>query len=144
MLGCRWVTGQHYPISAAGHALTEFAISGPGGTPPSMHIRTVYTYAEDGRWAFDTIGNQLPFEHPEAYSARLKRERLTRDLLVEYLAEFGINPDDSSRFGRSAVVRQVVDWNTNRRFLAAERRHLGIAPVSDGAIHALAEGLNRH
>jgi hypothetical protein len=132
-LDCHWVSGQHYPRSAVGHAITEFSMSGPEGTPPLMGIRTVYSYAADGRWEFNAYGVEQPFERTESYSARLKRDRFTREMLIDYLAHFNIHPDDGGQFGRSVVVRQIVDWKPYTNSLAGERAYLGMPPVDDAA-----------
>lgn len=53
----------------------------------------------DGRRRFDTWGEPLTFEETSAYSARLKRERLTRPMLIRHLAELGIRADDEDAYG---------------------------------------------
>ncbi|HEX4400965.1 MAG TPA: hypothetical protein VHZ98_06535 [Galbitalea sp.] len=137
-LDCNWVSGQHYPRSAVGHAMTEFSMSGPEGNPPLMGIRTVYSYAADGRWEFNVYGVEQPFEQTEAYSARLKRDRFTREMLMDYLAHFDIHPDDVAKFGRSVVVRQIVNWKTYTNSLAGEREYLGMPLVDDEASRIIA------
>ncbi len=54
-----------------------------------MSIRTVGATATDGRWAWDESGQPLPFEDVSRYGARRKRDRLDRELLVQYLAALG-------------------------------------------------------
>ncbi len=46
--------------------------------------------------------------------ARLKRERLDRPLLVEYLDAMGIDVDSDTFYGPAWVIRQVVDWESRR------------------------------
>ena len=67
--------------------------------------------------------------------ARFKRNRFTRDMLIDYLSHFGIAPDDKSKFGRSVVVRQIVDWNGYTNTLSGEREYLGLPPVDPEAAH---------
>jgi hypothetical protein len=136
-LDCRWISGRHSPRSVVGHAMTGFRMAGPEGTPPLMGIRTVYSYAADGRWEFNAYGVEQPFEQPEAYSARLKRGRFTREMLINYLANFDIHPDDAEKFGRSVVVRQIVNWKTYTNSLASEREYLGMPPVDHEAAHTI-------
>ena len=113
-------------------------MSGPEGVPPLMTIRTVYSYAADGRWDFQTYGEVQPFEQTHAYTARLKRDRMTRAMLIDYLGNFGIRPDDTTQFGRSVTVRQIVDWRGHTSSLADEREYLGLPPLGDRAVELLA------
>lgn len=138
VLDCRWVSGQHHPRLAAGHAITEFKMAGPEGTTPGMNIRTVYSYAADGRWDFNAFGEVQPFEQTQAYTARLKRDRMTREMLIDYLDHFGIYPDDGTSFGRSVVVRQIVEWTSYTNSLAGEREYLGLPPINGAAADLIA------
>lgn len=47
---------------------------------------------------------------PERYEARLKRDRLNRQLLVEYLATMKIFVDDPDYFGAAQSIRADVAW----------------------------------
>lgn len=127
LLDVRWVIGSHQPMTAPGHATTQFQLGGPEGEEPLRFIRTISAHAEDGRWSWDESGAVLPFERPQAYGARRIRERLTRNLLVEYLAAMGIDVDEPTRYGAGCLVRQQVTWRTRRERVDAVRRSWGLA-----------------
>ncbi len=44
------------------------------------------------------------------YTARRVRDRIDRELLVEYLLGFGIHVDDDDWYGEGMLVQQVLDW----------------------------------
>lgn len=52
--------------------------------------RSIAAANDGGAWVFETSGEPFPFEHVTRYAARRKRDRFTREMLVGYLAEFGI------------------------------------------------------
>jgi hypothetical protein len=52
--------------------------------------RSIAAANDGGSWVFQTSGEPFPFEQTAHYSARLKRDRFTTEMLVAYLAEFGI------------------------------------------------------
>ncbi|MGH3390514.1 MAG: hypothetical protein ACRDOO_16730 [Actinomadura sp.] len=112
-LDCRGVLATHAPMREPGHAATAFELLGPEGPPPLHYIRTVGAYAADGRWSWDESGTPLPFEDLARYTRRLIRERLTRDLLVRYLGELGIDVSGSA-YGEAALVTQRP-WRWWRR-----------------------------
>ena len=99
----------HQPRLAAGHASTQFAYLGPEGEMPLGYIRTLAAHAEDGRWSWHTCGETLNFEDTSRYTARRIRDRLDRTLLLEYLAQLGIHPDDPSKFGPATLVVGASD-----------------------------------
>ncbi len=114
-LGATCVTAVHIARYGSGHAGTQLILAGPGGEPPLMYLRSLATHCEDGRWSWYESGAIQPFERPERYSARLKRDRLDRALLVDYLAALGLDVDDQSFYRRAWVMRQLVDWNVRRQ-----------------------------
>jgi hypothetical protein len=57
----------------------------------------------------DTSGTPLPFEDPSRYWARRVRDRLTRHMLVGYLAALAIGADDA-RYRPAVLVTQRVGW----------------------------------
>lgn len=63
----------------------------------------------------------LPFEDPSRYRARLVRDRLTRQLLVGYLAALGIRVDDDQRYARAVLVTQRVGWASRTESLQQAR-----------------------
>lgn len=127
VLGRRAVIAVHHPPTPPGHASTQFQLFGPDGEPPLMYLRTLAAHAEDGRWTWDVSGVPQPYERPERYTRRLKRERLDRPLLVEYLAALGIPVDDDTSYGSATVVRQRFRWGTRKQSLAQVRQSWGLA-----------------
>lgn len=116
------VTAVHMPRYGPGHASTQLVLEGPSGEPPLMAIRSLAAHCEDGRWSWHEWGKVQPFERPERYRARLKRDRLDRPLLVEYLDALGIHVDHDGYFGRAWAVRQLVDWHVRRESVEDFRR----------------------
>jgi hypothetical protein len=110
-MGARCVTAQHIPRYGPGHAATQLWIDGPEGEPPLMGVRALSAHAEDGRWKWHESGTPQSFEHPERYRSRRIRDRLDRDLLIEYLVALGIHVDDPAFFGSGVGLRQLVDWS---------------------------------
>ena len=117
----------HIPKYGPGHSATQFIIQGPSGRPPLMGIRDLAAHCADGNWSWHEWGTVQPFEHPDRYTTRLKRTRLDRSLLVEYLAALGIDVDGPCFLGQAWVVRQIVDWPVRRESVADFRRQHGWA-----------------
>jgi hypothetical protein len=107
LLRTRALIAVHQPPTAVGHASTQFRQLGSDGDPPLMYRRTIAAHAEDGRWSWYDYGEPLPFEHPQRYAARLKRDRLDRALLVEYLGAMGIAVDDQASYGQAELADSV-------------------------------------
>ena len=104
-LGARWVVATHHPLSPAGNASTELWLGGPGGEPPLGEVRPVAASAEDGRGSWHASGPVQPYERTGAYASASVPDRLTREMLVEYLDALGIAVDDAARYGAASVVR---------------------------------------
>src|SRR5204863_7464290 len=85
-----------------------YAPASLGGTLPLGYRRSIAAANDGGRWVFEESGEAFEFERTELYNARRKKERFTRELLEEYLNEFGIRPFDDSFFvvdnGHEAVL----------------------------------------
>jgi hypothetical protein len=63
--------------------------------------------SKEGRWLFRQSGERLAFEQVDAYLSKNIRDRLTQDMLLRYLASFGINSKDDKfySFKDSAILR---------------------------------------
>jgi hypothetical protein len=89
-----------------------------GGHMPLGYRRAISAANDGGRWVFDESGERFPFEQAEPYIERRKRDRFTREMLRDYLREFGVElfSDDFLRVGEeSPAVRlqQVTKvWQT--------------------------------
>ena len=53
--------------------------------------RAVLSYYDDTHWVFYDRGEPVEFENVENYKARLKKNRLNKDILMEYMRRMGIN-----------------------------------------------------
>ncbi|TCC16722.1 hypothetical protein [Kribbella sindirgiensis] len=69
----------------------------------------------EGRRAFDTYGDPLPFEETERYTRRLKRERLTSEMLERYCAHLGLYPYDPAFYGQLGYLLSDVRTEFQRQ-----------------------------
>lgn len=100
-------------------------IAGPAGQPPLYDVRTLSAVATDGRWEWVDWGDVQAFESLDRYARRRVRDRLDRDLLIQYLAALGIKVDDPEFFGEATVVVQQAPWKTRKESVAQFRRDSG-------------------
>lgn len=105
----------------------QFHLMGPGGSRPLGYIRVIDATNDGGRWDWGTSGKVQPFEHPERYTARLVRDRLTRDTIEEYCQALGIDVYDPSFYGPEAMLMethgeydQMTEWTLEQ----ARRQYL--------------------
>ena len=61
-----------------------------GGVPQLGYRRSIAAMNDGGRWIFHESGERFPFEQVEQYGERRKCDRFTREMLRDYLMEFGI------------------------------------------------------
>lgn len=123
--GWRCISAEHIPRYGPGHAATQLWIAGPTGQPPLYYIRTLSATATDGRWQWIDWGDVQEFESLDRYARRRVRDRLDRELLIEYLAALGIRVDDPEFFGEATVVVQQAPWKTRKESVAQFRRDSG-------------------
>jgi hypothetical protein len=69
----------------------------------------------EGRRRFEAYGDPFPFEETERYTRRLKRERLTSELLERYCAHLGLFPYDPSFYGQAGYLLTDVRTEFQRR-----------------------------
>lgn len=123
------VVAMHTPRYGPGHGGTQFWVLGPDGEPPLMYRRTLSAVAEDGRWLWYEAGEPLPFEETERYSARLKRDRLNRDVLLRYLAALGIRADDPGFYRHGIALKHTrIPWTRHPETVDEARTGLGLSP----------------
>lgn len=65
--------------------------------------RVVKSYLDDTRWVFYEEGEPLFFEDVNNYKARMKKKRLTKEILLDYMSKYGINFYDID----SNIVRRL-------------------------------------
>jgi hypothetical protein len=122
-LGCQGVIATHVPIGQYTHPCTQFELLGPNGPPSLRYIRTITAGVFDsGRWTFEVSGDQLPFEEPDAYQQRRKRDRFTRPMLIRYLAALGIHADDPQIYARAGILFESLSDYVPRTMTLSEAR----------------------
>ena len=126
-LARRSVVATHIPRGQYRYPSTKFVLIGDDGAS----LRTVYAgIYDEGRWLFDAYGEVQGFEEVEAYGRRLKRERLTREMLLDYLWALDIRADDPSFYGEGALIENRDSWRPGwtAGVEKARRQCLGIDP----------------
>jgi hypothetical protein len=89
-----------------------------GGSSPLNSRRSIAAMDDGGRWIFEESGERFPFEQVERYAERRKRDRFTREMLREYLSNFGLNPFSDDFFNISdqspavRLQRTTKVWHT--------------------------------
>lgn len=61
------------------------------GRPPLRYLRSIAAVNDGGRWRFDVVGPQQPFEAAEHYRSKLVRDRFPVTLLRDYLRTLGLD-----------------------------------------------------
>lgn len=74
-------------------------------------IRTVYAMRDINAWEFFQKGDPLFFEEPSLYDARLKRDRLTPNIISGYLARLGYGSLDQDFWISTAPAHLLCDQN---------------------------------
>ncbi|GFO57577.1 hypothetical protein GMSM_45840 [Geomonas sp. Red276] len=85
-----------------------------GGGQPLSYRRTIAAVNDGGRWVFEEAGPRFPFEKFDRYKLPRKRDRFTRDLLIEYLEQFGISPLSDDFYDVSKLCPAVMLENLTR------------------------------
>ena len=112
-LDCEAILATHIPVNQYPFPATQFQLLGPQGERPLRYVRTVSAgIFDEGHWRFLTSGAPQSFEDVEAYARRRIRDRLTRDLILEYLSSFGIAADDPDFYDGGAMVEEIRPWTT--------------------------------
>jgi hypothetical protein len=89
---------------------TSYYRDGNGFLEADRHVEVLF---DMGKWSFTEMGEPLPFEQPDRYGARLKRERLTPAMLRQYFVDLGIDLFDPNSFGPRSVVLECISPATN-------------------------------
>jgi hypothetical protein len=108
------VIASRVPRYGPGHEQTQLEVLGPPGEPPLMHVRTVSATATDGRWEWYESGQPFPFEQPERYASRRKRDRLDRQLLLAYLQALGIPAGSDEAYGEAVFLQETTVYPRSR------------------------------
>lgn len=59
---------------------------------------------DGGRWVFETSGTPFAFEDLSAYANRLKKRRLTAEMLLDYLRALGVPVNDEPDWSAAYLV----------------------------------------
>jgi hypothetical protein len=92
-----------------------FELIDPAKLPPGSPIRCyrgISAANDGGRWTFDLLNTQLPFEEPEYYTAKRVKDRFPPELLERYLKAMGIRifePDFYMPVGQQAIMFQIYE-----------------------------------
>jgi hypothetical protein len=133
-LQCEAVLATHVPEDQYPYPSTQFELLGPKGPPPLHYVRTISAGKFDsGRWEFSAIGEPQPFEEVERYAAKRIRDRLTREMLIRYLAALEIEPDRADFFNRAVLLETDAPFASRTSTLGDTQREYGISPLCDGS-----------
>lgn len=67
-------------------------------------------------------GDQQPFEEPDSYLQRRKRDRFTRPMRIRYLAALGIEADDVTVYRQAGTLFESLSDYIPRTMTLAEAR----------------------
>lgn len=80
--------------------------------------RVVHVSNQGSRWEFVEVGEPLPFEDVDRYRVRPTRNRLSSDLLADYLGHLGIRPFDDDFYTGPARLVHMRDLATSQPHIA--------------------------
>jgi hypothetical protein len=105
-----------------------FDVYGPKPNPIQNYIRSVVAMNDGGRWIFEEYGEPFPFEQVERYKERIKRKRLTFEMLRDYSAALGVRPFDEDFYlpdGVATLVEMLGPTYPNMREYTLEEARAG-------------------
>jgi hypothetical protein len=100
-----------------------------GGRGPSGYRRSICALNDGGRWDFHQSGEPYPFEVLSAYAKRRRRDRFTREMLIDYVAHFGVRPFADDFF---VVNEETPALLLERASHARETREFSLDEVVSG------------
>lgn len=109
-LNVECVVASAVPRYGPGHEQTQLEVFGPEGEPPLMYIRSLSATAIDGRWKWYESGTPFEFEVTERYTARRKRDRFDRELLLDYLKHSGIPARTDTAYGSAILLQERAQY----------------------------------
>jgi hypothetical protein len=101
--------------SETGQAIFEYYGSG-------KQIRFLAVVKESG-WRFYNVGRAFDFEYTDRYKSRVVKNRLDRDMLIDYASKFGIDLENSDYYEEAnAIVIEKLGrkFETTRELSLAE------------------------
>lgn len=112
------VVASAVPRYGPGHEQTQLEVFGPEGRPPLMYLRSLSATATDGRWEWYESGTPFGFEDTQRYTARRKRDRFDRELLLDYLEHLGIPARTDTTYGAAVLLQERAQYK--RRSMTLE------------------------
>lgn len=92
-LGCRAVRAVCVADSEGEFPARIMEVFGPDGSGPLLARRAIVVANDCGEWVFETTGAPMPFERPDQYTSRRRSQRLTPELLYDYLHQLDVPID---------------------------------------------------
>lgn len=96
--------------------------------------RFVSALREGTRYKFDQSGTPLPFENPDHYTRRLIKDRLNRDIIVEYMEALGVDTEGVFLRGEVEDVMLFTEGDAGEDFSDRTddlERYLSVFPETD-------------
>lgn len=115
------VVASAVPRYGPGHEATQLQVFSPEGQPPLMYLRSLSVTATDGRWQWHESGTPFGFEATERYTARRKRDRFDRELLLNYLEHLGIRARTDAAYGPAVLLQERAQYERRSMTLAEAR-----------------------
>lgn len=120
-LGVECAVASNFPRYGPGHQQTQLEVFAPEGEPPLIYVRSRSANATDGRWAWYESDTAFGFEQCDRYTARRKRDRFDRELLLNYLACLSIPARDETADGRATLLQDRRTYDRRRVTLSEAR-----------------------
>ena len=116
----------------------QFALYVP---PPLAHLdarRGLEAVFDGDHWVFITTGVEQPFEEPEAYAAKRKRDRFTSAMLERYCQAVGVDVFNEHLYGPGGVMIEIpekdIPGGRMVKSLAEVQEWIGIKPGESGLL----------
>lgn len=106
------VTSQ--PDSPQCHGANKLELYGPANTDWLNVVWCVGAFNDGGRWVWQHLGAEQPFEEPAAYRSRRVRDRFTPEMLRRYGSALAI-PLEVGAYGPDALLDLPADVAHTRR-----------------------------
>ena len=71
-------------------------------------------YQGFAKWEFDQSGTPLPFENTEKYKEKLARNRLTPEILQQYLLHYGIDFFNDDFYMHEGSKAYIIEYIRNK------------------------------
>ena len=72
--------------------------------------RTVMSYYDDTHWVFYDTGEPIEIENLNYYKVRLKKERISRNIVMEYMSKLGIIKNEKRNTMFKKIDKKITDY----------------------------------